>query len=439
MGKLTAKEVELAKGKSKEYRLADGKGLFLRVRTSHAKSWLYCFRLPGNRTLQQMTIDSYPDTKLEEARTLLEALRKQVKQGLDPRKVRAAEITQNTEAITTQVLFESWIAYSKERNTATAKWLKAHEGRWKNHFQNVLGNILARDVTQEHLAKTLDTMSSKGIREETRKSLTMLNKMFEYGKTRHLIKENHARTLKPKDFSVSASPPRERALSIEELRKLWLGLEVIPSGKANSSKMSIITSTALKILILTGARRGEVVAMRWNEVNFKTATWQIPANKTKNRKSHIIFLSPFTVSLIESLAPITGQSPYVFDTRLNSRGHIHTDTLTRAIRRLRRHDKPSKLKKEKINTPLLSDMEDFTVHDIRRSVATNCAEILKVSPHVIERMLNHQPLNKLVRTYQRATYAEEQKDAWLKWGKVVEHQIANEPTNIIPFKNKQAV
>ena len=65
------------------------------------------------------------------------------------------------------------------------------------------------------------------------------------------------------------------------------------------------------------------------------------------------------------------------------------------------------------------------------SAATAWAEHLKVSPHVIERMLNHQPLNKLVATYQRAIYAEEQKAAWIAWGEFIEHQIVNKIDNVI--------
>jgi len=49
---------------------------------------------------------------------------------------------------------------------------------------------------------------------------------------------------------------------------------------------------------------------------------------------------------------------------------------------------------------------------------------LKTEPHVIEKMLNHQPLNKLVATYQRAVYVDEQKSAWSDWGKLIENQLA---------------
>ena len=90
--------------------------------------------------------------------------------------------------------------------------------------------------------------------------------------------------------------------------------------------------------------------------------------------------------------------------------------------------------KAKESPPLLAEMKPFTIHDLRRSSATCWGEYLKTSPHVIERMLNHQPLNKLITTYQRAVYADEQKAGWLAWGKMVEQKIAQEPTNIIPFR-----
>jgi len=432
VGKLTSLEIKNKKPESKELRLSDGKGLFLRIRPSGAKSWLYCFRMPKSRALQQMTLGSSLDISLDEARDMLQELRKQIKEGLDPRQVREAKKTENTEAVTMQVLFEYWVTFLKDRNAITPKWIKAHEGRWKNHFKNLLGNILTRDISQQHLAKALDIMSGKGIKEETRKSLTMLNQILEYGKKRHHIKENSARALKPKDFSVSANRPRDRALSLPELNKLWSALDEATkkrNGIAKTSVMSIITATAIKLLILTGARRGEVCAIRWEEINLEIGTWEIPSQKTKNRQAHTIFLAPLAKQLLESLKPLTGQSIYVFDTGLNSHGHIHTDALTRSLRRLIKPEKPtnkkSNTKKQKLlSTPPLADMKYFTVHDIRRSAATAMGENLKVKPHVIERMLNHQPLNKLVRTYQRAMYIDEQKEAWLKWGDVIEHQIA---------------
>jgi len=71
----------------------------------------------------------------------------------------------------------------------------------------------------------------------------------------------------------------------------------------------------------------------------------------------------------------------------------------------------------------LADLKPFTVHDLRRSAATAWGEHLKTAPHVIEKMLNHQPQNKLVATYQHASYQDEQKSAWVKWGVFVEEHL----------------
>jgi integrase len=278
-------------------------------------------------------------------------------------------------------------------------------------------------------------MSRKGIKEETRKSLSTLNLMLDYGLNRHLVEQNPARLLKPKDFAASANRPRDRALSLTELRQLWKALDsaIQPrDGIAKTSILSPITANAIKLLILTGARRGEITTMRWDELDLNNGKWILPSTKTKNRLVHVVYLSALAIKIINELQPLTGASPYIFDTDSNLRGHIHTDSLNKALWRLMKSDS-SKKSKETLPPPL-ADMKQFTIHDLRRSAATCWGEYLKTSPHVIERMLNHQPLNKLIATYQRAVYADEQKAAWLAWGKMVEQKIANELTNIIPFK-----
>lgn len=437
MSRLNARRILNALPKDKEYKLHDGNGLFLRIRSSGAKSWLFSFSLPDDKSIYRMTLGSFEKISLKEARAMIPELHKLVSQGIDPRSARAAARTENAQAVTMGSLFEAWIEFLKLTNKVTPDWIKTHEGRWKNHLKNPLGSILARDVTRAHLAAALDTMSRKGITEETRKALTTLNLMLDYGLTRHLIGNNPARLLKPKDFAASANRARDRVLSLPELRKLWATLDetiIVRKGVARTSTMSIITATAIKLLILTGTRRGELAAMRWDEINFKAGMWTIPAEKTKNRQSHIVYLSDLSKQLLEKIGLLTSSSPFVFDTGLNSHGHIHTDALTRSLRRLIKEDKQKSVKRnaknktEKTERKLpLKDMKPFTIHDLRRSAATAWGEHLKIKPHVIERMLNHQPLNKLVATYQRATYANEQKTAWIAWSTLIERNIAHEP------------
>lgn len=429
MKKNKPKVVVTAHPKKKEYLKHYGEGLFLRVRPSGVQSWLFSYQLPGSSRKFRMTLKGKNLTP-KEAKALLPELHTLVSKGVDPRNARAAEIAENTQAITMQKLFEAWIDFLKARNKVTLSWIKAHEGRWNLHLKDYLGSIFAKDISRAHLAGALEAMARKKITEETRKALTTLNLMLDYALAHQLIEQNPARVLKPKDFSASASRLRKRFLTLLELRKLWICLD---------ESMNPITATAIKLLILTGARRGEVAAVRWNEIDFTAGTWIIPAEKTKNGQEHTIYLSRLAKKLLQDMQKNNINSDFIFDTGLNSRGHIHTDALTRAIRRLMIKDKTNK-KTQKENQsldspePPLRDMELFTTHDLRRSAATGWGMHLKTLPHVIELMLNHKPVNKLVERYQRAPYSDEQKEAWLKWGELVEHQIANAYQNIIPLR-----
>ena len=427
MSKLTAKAIENAAPRDKEYRIHDGGGLYFRVRPSGAKSWLFSFSLPGDRQLFRMPIGALNDVSLKEARKKVIELRKLVAEGIDPRTAKAAAIAANAQAITMQVLFDTWIEFEKITCRVTPTWIKRHEDRWRLHLKAILGHILARDITRAHLATALDAMTRKGIREETRKALSTLNLMMDYALTRHLIDQNPARLLKPKDFAATASRPRDRVLSLSELCRLWVSLNQASEATQSSDKisaMSIVTTSAIKLLILTGARRGEVAAMRWDELNLDAGVWLLPSERTKNRQAHTIYLPDLAVNVIHSLQPISGNSQFVFDTgNYRDGGHIHADTLTGVIARLRGTVTGSK-KKITDSAPLV-DMKPFSIHDLRRSAATAWGEYLKTEPHVIEKMLNHQPLNKLVATYQRAVYADEQKSAWSNWGKLIDHQLAH--------------
>ena len=430
MNRLTAKKVENALPRKKEYKLHDGDGLFLRIRPSGAKSWLFSFSLPNDSTLIRMTLGSVKNISLKEARAKLPELHSQVTQGIDPRHARAAKQAENTSAITMQKLFSDWIEFVKLASEITPTWIKRHEDRWRLHLRKKLGNLFAKDVTRAHLASALDAMVRKGIKEETRKALTTLNLMLDYGLTRHSIESNPARMLKPKDFAASANRSRDRVLNLAELRMLWQTLDktiYLKTKKEYASAMNPVIATAIKILILTGARRTEVAAMRWCEVSIEKEIWVLPAERTKNKKMHTIYLSKPAINLINDLKKLTGQSEFVFE---NNKGHIHPDSLTSTINRLTKTPDDPKAMKRAGEAPL-SNMKSFSVHDLRRSAATAWGEYLKVKPHVIEQMLNHQPLNKLIAIYQRAIYAEEQKTAWLAWGEMVEHQVARDPINVI--------
>ncbi|MDP3268734.1 MAG: tyrosine-type recombinase/integrase, partial [Legionella sp.] len=336
-----------------------------------------------------MTIGAPADLSLKEARDKIRSLQKLVDDGIDPRHAKAVTIAENMQAITMQVLFDRWIEQEKITKRVTQGWIKHHEDRWRLHLKKPLGDILAKDITRAHLSAALDAMTRKGIKEETRKALSSLNLMMDYGLTRHLIDQNTARLLKPKDFAATANKPPDRVLSLEELRQLWLAMDQATTSNKfddNRSTMSLITASAIKLLILTGARRGEVAAMQWSELDLNTGIWKLSSERTKNRQEHTIYLSDLAIEVIGLLRILTDCSNFVFDTGYHEKGgHIHPDTLTGVIAKLRGASKGIK-KKIVVDAPL-SDMKPFSIHDLRRSAATAWGEYLKTEPHVFERML----------------------------------------------------
>ncbi|ABC27525.1 Integrase [Hahella chejuensis KCTC 2396] len=415
MGKLSDTKIRNAKTET-DTCLSDGNGLSLRIypkRGKIARTWVFRYRRPATKKPAKLSLGDYPVISLRAARQQAEIMRQQLFEGLDPQYVQKEQRAENANAITTQQLFESWLTLQKSAKEVTDRTLADHEARWRVHLEKSLGPLLAKHVIRRQIAAVLDSMVAKGIKEETRKCLCLLKMLFRFAEERHLIKENPIEGLSAKSFKITAGAPRDRALPLSELRSFWRLLD--------SASITPATANAFKLLILTGARRGEVTMMRWSELDLTQGMWVLPPERTKNRKAHTLYLPNLAMRLIESMRPISGHGEYVLSLG-NGITPLSTEGLTVTLRRL---------------STRLESVPHFTVHDLRRSAATAWGEHLKTSPHVIEKMLNHQPRDRLVATYQRAAYIDEQKMAWKAWGEMVENHVANDFGNVVPLHARQ--
>jgi integrase len=325
-------------------------------------------------------------------------------------------------------LLGRWLEAQHVAQAVKPKTLQCHQERWNRHLKKSLGNIRLIDLTRAHLAQALE-ITRRATKDETRKGLGTLNQMLDYAVVHCLIEANPARLLRPKDFGASAGSPRERWLTVPELRRLWKAIDedlgsggsLAAGGRGVSrhATISLPAANAIKLLILTGCRRGEVANMRFSHI--RDDIWTIP--DTKNGKPHSVFLSRQAKALIDEQA-LYVNGDFVFESdrpKSDAIEPILVDSITRALRRFISRS--------------LSDMEPFTVHDLRRSAATNWAERLDAEERVIELCLNHLPLNKLVRTYHRSRHDDKKKMLWQRWGELVELEVANEPQKISSHGN----
>ena len=187
-------------------------------------------------------------------------------------------------------------------------------------------------------------------------------------------------TLRPQD-----TKPRERVLSDQELAAIWKGCDDDDYGRI------------IRLLILLGARRSEIGASCWREfsdLEGPRPLWTLPAARSKNGRAHTLPLMPLALAIIR-------QGPHMV-----SRDQLFGVRVNRFTAWAR-------------NKPALdarSGVTGWTVHDIRRSVATRMADI-GIGPHIIEAILNHHSGHRAgpAGVYNRSNYPNEVRSALALW------------------------
>jgi integrase len=206
--------------------------------------------------------------------------------------------------------------------------------------------------------------------------------------------------------------PRERVLSADDLRVIWAQL--------HDDEFSRI----IKLLLLTGQRRTEVAGLRWSELDLDRSVWKLPASRTKNGREHLVPLSDLALEIIEQVQRRDGR-----------------DLL------FGRDDGPYcgwSVAKARIDARINKALQDaggpglapWTLHDVRRSVATHLAEDLQVQPHIIETLLNHQIGSRVAKTYNRAIYLNEKRQALQGWTEQIK-SIVGLGSNVVALEPRR--
>jgi integrase len=196
---------------------------------------------------------------------------------------------------------------------------------------------------------------------------------------------------------------RSRALSTEEIATLWQAWR----------EMGAPLGAFMKFALATGQRRGEIAAMERGELDLAQRLWTIPAEKAKNRRPHLVPLSGLALEILEGVPVVDAR--FVFSSRAGS--HI------------------SGFSKAKARADRLSGVEDWRLHDLRRTAATRLAELGTAHP-VVARLLNHSPRGVMGVTsiYNRYEYLEERRQAAERWAQRI-GEILNPPAaNVVALR-----
>lgn len=398
-----------------------GGGLKLELRNNGLKRFIYRYKLAGKEG--ELLLGSHPAMSLAAARLAHADAVALVKQGIDPRQVAKEVKLKNTQMPTLGEVYRDWLMLRAASKPIGARTLADYEGTFTRHIEKALGNLrvcdLSRAILYEHF-RQVDTA------EGTRKGLIVLNQCLDHAVLQGHIEINPSRLLKPAMFGASMPPPRERWLTKDELRLLWVALEQATQGAgaiavggrgiASSVVLSLAVADCLRLICLTGVRRSEAVGMRFDQIIGDR--WTIP--ETKNGRAHVVTLHRLALEIIERQRMLS-QSAFVFESTSKTGYPITGDAVTKALDRVR--------------VKYLAELEPFSPHDLRRSVATGAAEYLDAPERLIELLLNHVPKDRLIRTYQVGGMAEKLRALFIRWGDFIDSNVAQKPVELTTFDN----
>lgn len=403
--------IENAKPVAKEYLLADGNGLFLRVRPTGAKDWLLIYTFARKRN--KLGLGSLHTTSLKTARSEAERAHELLAQCVDPKLDRirreAEEATQRLEAeqlkrrLTVSALFEDWFSAEVQQRKDGG-----HEVR-RTFTKDVLpaiGSRFADEIRRVDSIKILDGVKQRGATTLVRNLLGDMRQMFNYALLREQIQVDPMLGLKRETWGTKNE--RDRFLDEDEIKLL--------SCKLPDANLSETTIAVIWLLLATGCRIGEFVQTRWANVNLETGRLFLPKEITKNGVAHTVFLSAFAIKQLETLKAHASDAPFILPARRKHKevewAHLSPKFLSKQLAdRQRGTDaEPMKNRTQKTDALILPGGH-WHAHDLRRSCATLMGH-LDVAPHIIEKCLNHVDPNKMQRIYQRQSTQAEQRAAW---------------------------
>ena len=355
------------------------------------RSWVVQYRRGG--ATRRLLLGSAAVLGAEAARAAAKKALAKVALGEDPQAERVDR--RGKDKLSLRSVVDEYLA-TKERDVRprTFRELKRY---LTGSFFKPLHAIPVDTVTRRDVAARLVAITREHGSIVAARARAALSTFFVWAMQMGMVENNPIiGTIQPKD-----GKPRERTLSDDELAAIWRACPNNDYGRI------------VRLLILLGARRAEVGGMRWSEVSFERGTWTLPSGRSKNGRTHTLPLMPMALDIIKDVPGLVSRDQ-LFGARSNH-GFTGWDDQKEAL------DKRS-------------GVIGWTLHDIRRSVATKLADI-GVQPHIIEQILNHQSGHKAgpAGIYNRSSYEREVRAALALWEDHVRTIVEGGERKVIPY------
>lgn len=383
---LTTTEINHAKPKDKLYRLFDGLGLYIEIDPNGGKYWRFKYYFLGKE--RRLAIGKYPEISLLEARAKRDNARKLLAENIDPghekkdrRNIALARI-----ATTFELVAREWHEHHKERWTPDYAQDILH--RLEMDIFPPIGKLPIADIKPIQILDALRRMENRGANEMARRSMQYCGQIFRYG----VITERCERDV-THELKGALKPFRKghyKAIDTEDLP------DFISALLQNKARLYPQTMNAMRLMLLTFVRTSELIEAKWEEFNFETKEWTIPAERMKMRRPHIVPLARQTIEILKEQKKLTAKWEWVFPNVAYPQKHMSNGTLLGALKRMGYTGR-------------------MTGHGFRALAMSTIKERLGYRHEVVDRQLAHAPASKVDAAYDRAKFLDDRRKMMQEW------------------------
>lgn len=363
----------------------DGGGLYLEVTSAGGRYWRLKYRHGGKE--KRLALGVYPTVSLKEARDLADLARKTLDAGDDPGQLRkAAKAKAVHEAVNTlQGVTDEWLKHQATRwAPVTATRIRA--SLEADVFPALGGRPLAGIRPGEVMA-VVKRIEARGAGDQAGRVLQRIKAVYRWAVTHERIESNPMLDLVPSEILKPRQVNHRAALSDRDLPEFL--------GKLDAYEGDPHTVNALRLLMLTATRPGEVRGARWAEFELDEAIWIIPAERMKMRTEHRVPLSRQALQVLRTMHGLSGGRDLVFPSPFYPSKPLSENTFNSALARM-------------------GFKNAATAHGFRALFSTVANET-GWNPDVIERQLAHKERNGVRAAYHRSTYLQERQRLMQWW------------------------
>lgn len=396
-------KIRNTKPSEKQTKLYDTDGLFMIVAPAGGKWWRFKYRFGGKEKL--ISLGSYPEITLADARQRRDDARKLVANGVDPSMFKKEQQTAKVELTENSFEFVAREWFAK----FTAEWSKVHTATVKERLERdvfpYIGTKNIAAIKAPELLAVLQRIESRGALDTAHRTRNHCGQVFRYAIATGRADRDPSGDLK------GALPPVEygNRAAVTDPKELAILLRAVDNYKG-----SFVVKCAMQLLPMLFCRPGELRHMEWTEIDYEARQWNIPAGKMKMKQAHAVPLPSQALIILDELRPLTGHSKYAFPCHRSPLRCMSDNAINAGLRRMG------------------FEKSDVTAHGFRATARTLLHEILQFDPDAIEAQLAHAVPDRLGTAYNRTKHLTVRTTMMQQWADYLDG--LKQGAKVIPFK-----